>query len=698
MSRGWKQLGLFAAVLVVCISRTEADYHIGVGRADCTGPSAEITFMGYAKTGQKGCGIHLRQFARAFILDDGETRAAFVTVDTCMGAHGLRRSVLDKLREKYGEMYTENNLILSGTHTHGTPGGFLMDLMFDLPNLGFSHETFNALVEGIVRAVVNAHENMVQGRIFVTSGEVLEANINRSPASYLYNPEEERAKYAYNVDKTLVQVRMVRSSDQKLIGAINWFAVHPTSMNNTNCLVTSDNVGYASLLLEQSVNKDLPGKGSFVGAFASTNLGDVSPNLKGPHCLDTGLPCDNVTSTCDGDAKKCVSFGPGKDMFESTEIIAKRLFGKASELLIDASAGEITGPIRYVHQFTDMPNEKAEIELEDGTIKEVQGCYPAMGYSFAAGTTDGPGEFDFTQATTSPNPFWNAIRDFIFPPTPEDVECQAPKPILIATGRIDKPYQWQPQIVVNQVVMIGNLVLVAVPGEFTTMSGRRMRDAVKEEVIKNGGQKDVTVVITGLSNVYTNYIATPEEYQLQRYEGASTIFGPHTFTIYKKIYKNLVSSLLQNKTVEPGPTPPDFSNRVWTLIKPVVFDSAGWFGTFGDCIKQPPATANIGDVVSVKFTAGHPRNDVMQEKTFLTVEKYEGDSWKVVATDASWETRFYWTRTNVLFGFSEVEVQWTIKENVEPGTYRIRHFGNYKYIFGGVYPYEGQTKKFTVKV
>lgn len=71
-------------------------------------------------------------------------------------------------------------------------------------------------------------------------------------------------------------------------------------------------------------------QGSFVGAFASTNLGDVSPNLKGPHCLDTGLPCDNVTSTCDGDAKKCVSFGPGKDMFESTEIIAKRLFGKAS--------------------------------------------------------------------------------------------------------------------------------------------------------------------------------------------------------------------------------------------------------------------------------------------------------------------------------------------------------------------------------
>ena len=30
----------------------------------------------------------------------------------------------------------------------------------------------------------------------------------------------------------------------------------------------------------------------------------------------------------------------------------------------------------------------------------------SLGYSFAAGTTDGPGAFDFTQATTTDNEFW----------------------------------------------------------------------------------------------------------------------------------------------------------------------------------------------------------------------------------------------------------------------------------------------------
>lgn len=64
-------------------------------------------------------------------------------------------------------------------------------------------------------------------------------------------------------------------------------------------------------------------------AFASTNLGDVSPNIKGPRCVTTGEECDVVSSTCDGQAKFCVAAGPGEDMFESTKIIAEKLFEKA---------------------------------------------------------------------------------------------------------------------------------------------------------------------------------------------------------------------------------------------------------------------------------------------------------------------------------------------------------------------------------
>lgn len=71
------------------------------------------------------------------------------------------------------------------------------------------------------------------------------------------------------------------------------------------------------------------------------------------------------------------------------------------------------------------------------------------------------------------------------------------------------PYEWQPKIVSCTVAKIGDLVIAAVPGEFTTMSGRRLRNVVK----KASGAK--RVVLAGLSNIYSDYIATYEEYQVR---------------------------------------------------------------------------------------------------------------------------------------------------------------------------------------
>lgn len=60
-------------------------------------------------------------------------------------------------------------------------------------------------------------------------------------------------RYEHDVDKEMVQLKFVNSDDE-IIGAINWFPVHPVSMNNTNGYITSDNVGYASILLEKELN------------------------------------------------------------------------------------------------------------------------------------------------------------------------------------------------------------------------------------------------------------------------------------------------------------------------------------------------------------------------------------------------------------------------------------------------------------
>ncbi|KAG8238266.1 hypothetical protein J437_LFUL016446 [Ladona fulva] len=58
--------------------------------------------------------------------------------------------------------------------------------------------------------------------------------------------------------------------------------------------------------------------------------------------------------------------------------------------------------------------------------------------------------------------------------------------------------------------------------------------------------------------------------------------------------------------------------------------------------------------------------------------------------------QFLWERTSFFMGCSEATVEWKVDNKIEPGEYRIRHFGNSKYIFGGIYPYEGTSKTFQV--
>lgn len=52
-------------------------------------------------------------------------------------------------------------------------------------------------------------------------------------------------------------------------------------------------------------------KPQFVSAFCQSNCGDVSPNVLGAFCIDTGLPCDFYQSTCNGRNELCYGRGPG---------------------------------------------------------------------------------------------------------------------------------------------------------------------------------------------------------------------------------------------------------------------------------------------------------------------------------------------------------------------------------------------------
>ena len=137
--------------------------------------------MGYAKQGQNTAGIHTRLFSRAFIVEQDDIRVAFVSADLAMMGQLVKLRVVEELEAVLPGHYSEQNLVISATHTHSGPAGFMQYVLFNVPNLGFIKQTLDAMVEGIVLSVVRAHHSIAPGRLYHSLGRVQE-QVSLTPA------------------------------------------------------------------------------------------------------------------------------------------------------------------------------------------------------------------------------------------------------------------------------------------------------------------------------------------------------------------------------------------------------------------------------------------------------------------------------------------------------------------------------------
>lgn len=91
-------------------------------------------------------------------------------------------------------------------------------------------------------------------------------SVDYSVILLIFNIIDHFRRYEHDTDKTFTQLKFIRS-DGLPMGVITWYAVHATSMNNTNKLVSSDNVGLASILFEGRMNKKYTNLIGKVGLF-----------------------------------------------------------------------------------------------------------------------------------------------------------------------------------------------------------------------------------------------------------------------------------------------------------------------------------------------------------------------------------------------------------------------------------------------
>ncbi|KAE9108926.1 hypothetical protein PF005_g12259 [Phytophthora fragariae] len=386
------------------------------------------------------------------------------------------------------------------------------------------------------------------------------------------------------------------SSSGKLRGVLAFYPVHANSLSGDNLLISGDNKGYAEFLLEDELDDVVVGIGI-------ANAGDVSPNL-----------VENSDGTFSGE---------GNTTIESAEIMGKREYDTLS-VLINSTSELIEGSAIAKLSYVDMTNVTLDgVQASDDDPYADRTCPGIVGQNFAAGTEDGRGLGWFSEGDLKANPFFKALGAALTTKTPQWVQsCQnSVKVPLLATG-LAKPIPWTPNILPVQIVKIGQFAIAVTSFEVTTMAGRRIRSTVKE-ALSNAGVTEVE--LAAISNAYVQYMTTKEEYLVQDYEGASTLFGPNQLAAVQQELSRVAASIVDpSVALDVGPTPLQIDR-----------DSLVTFQT--------------GVVVDTAPSGAHPKNALTLVTSFCDVEKLDSDgtAFHTVMTDAHWDLRYHWKRYGV---------------------------------------------------
>lgn len=651
-------------------------YQIGAGIADVTGEVAEANMFGYADTEQISEGVQQRLHARAFVIKHENKELLMVVLDTGKVSQALHQAFLKKLNAKYAKRFTKDNVMLTATHTHAAPGGFSHYALYNLTTRGFQKSTFDAILNGALRAANRAIKTQSEGKLEFGTSRLENSGIQRSHTAYIRNPE---AADNPTETETLMQVlKFVKNGTD--FASINWFAVHPTSLSSGNKLISGDNKGYASWYWEKQRGMNyLTGEG-YIAAFANSNPGDVSPNLD----LKPGK-------------------GPTDDEWKNAQIMGSR---QAKAAIATATPIKVEGGIDYRQNYVDFSNTYIDGRFTvDG--KPHKTCTAAYKTAFAAGSSeDGGGGEDLVAsnivAEGRANPLIQALGYITSLPSKSEIACHETDQVAIIMGKF-KPYPLTPEVLPSQLIRLGNLAIISVPSEFTTIAGQRLRKQISARL----NVPYENVIFAGYSNAYAGYITTPEEYAQQDYEGASNHFGPHSLEAWAQNLDKLAIALVDDRFVEPGPTPRDLTHAQFSLAPGVIYDNAPIHAEFGDVETQPKLTYKTGDTAKAVFWSAHPKSSLAYELEIdakdrrkmepytMAIQYFDGSKWQNVATDNDWNTLNKWKR--IALSYSQAILTWDIPADVKPGVYRFYHKGAYKNGWTGKHiPFEGYSNSFNI--
>jgi hypothetical protein len=529
---------------------------IGASEKELT-PLPGYPLAGFGGEAKVGLGIWSHLYAHAVCLQD-ESGDFFILVSCDLWT--IPAGLADKACEiaASSEAYrkiSRDRVIISATHTHASQGNYTSTRAYNIlaaPGVGFDKSLFQAMAKRISEAIREAYDSRTDAILCLQTTQVKGLTRNRSFEAFLENNEAttilnmngqlgDKADPKFGVNQKLSLLVAFRRSDPlgAPIAVLPFFAMHQTVLGMHTPFYHADVFGVSYLHIKNYLQNKYDSNNTVV-AFFNGEEGDVSANWE-------------------------------KQNHKNVESIGLQLADNILIMLNDptaASPTEVNGHVKIRFKQIPLPyqpvsNDIAFCGFGDGGGAAGTSKQPDIGYSAIGGSEDGyNGMHGFLGLFKEANPgicSWNGhghkkgIRTILLRRIPDDIapEFDNPKeaaeflmheyedykqehnieeaevapllaqepPAHIADmiGALWKP--GFPESTPIGIYELGLLCLVPLPGEFTTVSGLRIRKLL------NAILPSKEVLFLGLSNEYLAYFATPEEYNAQHYEGGFTLYG-----------------------------------------------------------------------------------------------------------------------------------------------------------------------------
>lgn len=506
-------------------------------------------------------------FARTFSIREMNATQSILICCLDFGCitHSIRSGVVDVLKQKLAEHFDEQQLVLMATHTHSGPGGCAYEALYNMPTPGFVPEHLDAVVEAVVKSILDALATEQETEIRYNTSQ-FDENIpvawNRALASYNRNPDViqrdiHETHLALNREMQLLGFYR----QQQLCGFISLFGVHATCLGNKLNAYDGDNKGYAATFSEQYLAEQ--GVVQPVTIFAQASAGDVSPHFHGPKQ-------DAIRNKIQGEAE--YQYAQQNGRYQSDLAIQA----------LSASSQTLAGTLDAVLSYVDLSQVDIPIEFSQG-VKNAKTSAACHGVAFFGGTpVDGKGAVKpITMAMSllsrqvrkkrlaNPNaPDYDKYHALYSSQYPKDIILESPDnqllgkdldvqpsfldPLIREMNRQVKAGAIQqsplvPSVVPLQILKLGQLLLICCPGEITTTSAQRVIQTVYQSV--QGNQSVSKVWLASYCNDYMGYITTNEEYQQQAYEGGHTLYGQWTLAAFQYKFQGLAQQINLEKSM-----------------------------------------------------------------------------------------------------------------------------------------------------